>query len=32
VSRSIAEKYGFDVPAYEGLDQVAEVPVSGEKL
>lgn len=32
VSPSIAEKYGFDVPSYEGIDQVAEVGSSGQKL
>ncbi|KAK7190618.1 hypothetical protein DPSP01_007273 [Paraphaeosphaeria sporulosa] len=28
----VAEKYGLDVPKYEGLDQVVEVPVEGGKL
>ena len=28
----VAEKYGLDVPAYQGLDQVVEVPVDGMKL
>lgn len=28
----IAEKYDFEVPGYEGLDQVVEVPVSGGRL
>lgn len=32
VSPSIAEKYGFDVPSYEGIDQVAEIGSSGQKL
>ena len=32
LSAAMAEKYGLDVPRYEGLDQVAEVPVDGEKL
>lgn len=32
ISQEIAEKYGFDVPDYKGLDQVAEVPVDGGKL
>lgn len=32
VSPSIAEKYGFDVPSYEGIDQVAEIDSSGQKL
>ncbi|KAH6644207.1 apolipo protein A-I binding protein-like protein [Boeremia exigua] len=30
VGPGIAEKYGFDVPKYEGLDQVAEVPLEGK--
>lgn len=32
LSAAMAEKYGLDVPGYEGLDQVVEVPVDGEKL
>ncbi|KAF9732499.1 hypothetical protein PMIN06_012007 [Paraphaeosphaeria minitans] len=28
----VAERYGLDVPKYEGLDQVVEVPVEGGKL
>lgn len=32
VSPSIAEKYGFELPSYDGLDQVAEVGSSGQKL
>lgn len=33
LSAEVAEKYGLDVPAYEGLDQVVEVGVEGgEKL
>lgn len=32
LSVDMAAKYGLDVPRYEGLDQVAEVPVDGEKL
>lgn len=32
VSKEIAEKYGFDIPPYQGGDQVVEVPVGGEKL
>lgn len=32
VSKEIAEKYGFDIPPYQGSDQVVEVPLSGEKL
>jgi NAD(P)H-hydrate epimerase len=32
LSKEIAEKYGFDIPAYKGSDQVVEVPLGGEKL
>lgn len=32
LSPEMADKYGLDIPAYEGLDQVVEVPVEGEKL
>jgi len=32
LSPEMAEKYGLDVPQYEGLDQVVEVPVEGGKL
>ncbi len=32
VAPAIARKYDFDVPAYEGLDQVAEVGPEGLKL
>ena len=32
VSPSIAKKFDFDLPPYEGLDQVAEVEVAGQKL
>ncbi|KAF2440143.1 meiotically up-regulated gene 182 protein [Karstenula rhodostoma CBS 690.94] len=32
LSPEVAEKYGLDVPKYEGLDQVVEVPVEGGKL
>lgn len=33
VGKDIAEKYGFDVPPYEGSDQTVEVPIpEGEKL
>ncbi|KAF2469493.1 meiotically up-regulated gene 182 protein [Lindgomyces ingoldianus] len=33
LSPEMAEKYGLDLPKYEGLDQVAEVPAGeGEKL
>ena len=29
---SVAEKYGIDVPEYQGVDQIAEVRVEGQKL
>lgn len=32
VAPSIAAKYDFDVPRYEGIDQVVEVATSEEKL
>jgi NAD(P)H-hydrate epimerase len=33
LSPKIAEKYGLDLPPYEGIDQIVEVPVEGgEKL
>lgn len=32
LSPEMAEKYGLDVPKYEGLDQVVEVPAEGGKL
>ncbi|KAJ4386599.1 hypothetical protein N0V93_009497 [Gnomoniopsis smithogilvyi] len=32
VSPAIAEKYGFQVPEYQGIDQVVEVDVNGQKL
>ncbi|EON99581.1 putative ai-bp family protein [Phaeoacremonium minimum UCRPA7] len=32
VSPAIAKKYDFDVPEYEGIDQVVEVGPSGQKL
>ncbi|KFA64777.1 hypothetical protein S40285_01366, partial [Stachybotrys chlorohalonatus IBT 40285] len=32
VSPSIAKKYDFEVPAYEGIDQVVEVDTAGQKL
>jgi NAD(P)H-hydrate epimerase len=32
VAPAIAKKYDFDVPAYEGLDQVVEVGPEGLKL
>jgi hypothetical protein len=32
VAPSIASKYDFDVPRYEGIDQVVEVGTSEEKL
>lgn len=32
VAPSIADKYDFDVPPYEGIDQVVEVGLNGQKL
>jgi len=32
VSPSIAKKYNFDIPEYEGIDQVVEVGETGRKL
>lgn len=32
LSPEMAEKYELDIPKYEGLDQVVEVPVEGSKL
>ncbi|KAH7037164.1 YjeF N-terminal domain-containing protein [Microdochium trichocladiopsis] len=32
VSPTIAKKYDFDVPDYQGLDQVAEIPSGNQKL
>jgi len=32
LSPEMADKYNLDVPKYEGLDQVVEVPVESEKL
>lgn len=32
VPPSIAKKYDFEVPKYEGVDQVVEVSPSGQKL
>ena len=32
LSPAIAQKYGLDIPKYEGLDQVVEVPVESERL
>jgi NAD(P)H-hydrate epimerase len=32
LSPEMADKYNLDIPAYEGLDQVVEVPVEGGKL
>jgi hypothetical protein len=32
VSPQIASKYGFDVPEYQGIDQVVEVATTEEKL
>lgn len=32
VSPSIAQKYDFELPQYEGIDQVVEVDANGQKL
>ncbi|KAJ4299626.1 hypothetical protein N0V90_004872 [Kalmusia sp. IMI 367209] len=32
LSPEMAEKYELDIPSYEGLDQVVEVPIQSEKL
>jgi len=32
VSQAIAEKYGFDVPPYQGSDQIVEIGSHGERL
>lgn len=32
VGKEIAEKHGFDVPPYQGADQIVEIGASGEKL
>ena len=32
VSHAIAEKYGFDVPPYQGSDQIVEIGSHGERL
>ncbi|KAK3111872.1 hypothetical protein LTR53_012444 [Teratosphaeriaceae sp. CCFEE 6253] len=32
VSKEIAEKYGFDVPPYQGSDQIVEINGRGERL
>lgn len=32
LSDTVAEKYGLDVPDYQGVDQVVEVKVEGQKL
>lgn len=32
MSPAIAKKYDFDVPQYQGLDQVVEVGTDGQKL
>ncbi|PNY23078.1 Meiotically up-regulated protein 182 [Tolypocladium capitatum] len=32
VSPSMAKKYGFEIPEYQGVDQVVEVATGGEKL
>ncbi|KAJ9645839.1 hypothetical protein H2199_002882 [Coniosporium tulheliwenetii] len=30
LSKKMAEKYGLDMPPYEGIDQIVEVPVEGQ--
>lgn len=32
VPPSIAQKYDFELPQYEGIDQVVEVDANGQKL
>jgi len=32
VSKAIAEKYGFDLPPYQGIDQIVEIDGRGERL
>jgi len=32
VSKAIAEKYGFEIPQYQGIDQIVEVDARGERL
>jgi len=32
LSKAVAEKYDIDVPPYQGIDQVVEVPTSEQKL
>jgi len=32
VGKDIAERYGFDIPPYQGADQIVEIGQSGEKL
>jgi NAD(P)H-hydrate epimerase len=32
VTPAIAKKYGFDLPEYDGIDQIVEVGASGQKL
>jgi NAD(P)H-hydrate epimerase len=30
LSKQVAQKYGLDVPDYQGYDQVAELPIEGD--
>lgn len=30
LSRAVAERYGLDVPDYQGVDQIAELPIEAE--
>jgi len=32
LSKAVAEKYGLDSPAYQGIDQIVEIPVQDQKL
>jgi NAD(P)H-hydrate epimerase len=32
LSKAMAEKYGLDAPAYQGIDQIVEIPIQEQKL
>jgi hypothetical protein len=32
LSKDLAEKYGIDVPPYQGIEQIVEMPQQEEKL
>jgi NAD(P)H-hydrate epimerase len=32
VSPAIAEKYNFDIPDYQGVDQIVEIEHTGQRL